>query len=282
MAEHTKISWCDHTFNPWRGCTKVSPGCTHCYAETLSKRNPGVLGEWGPSGTRPIAAEAQWREPLRWNRIAEKEAQRHLVFCASLADVFEAVPEHVHGAITSTRLRLWNLIRDTPWLDWLLLTKRPERIGQIMPHGSWPNVWLGTSVESDDWRWRIDALVDAPQEVPVRFLSAEPLLGPLHLDHCIAGLQWVIGGGESGGHAREMRLEWMRHLVGQCQIAKVAIFVKQLGDSITYQNEKTSGRRKPLMLLDADMHRDRKGANWLLWPEDLRVRQFPFVQEPTP
>src|SRR4051794_38669367 len=95
MATETKIQWTHHTFNPWRGCQKVSPGCAHCYAEQLSLRNPKVLGEWGPDGKRVIASESYWRLPLKWNRDAHKAGERRRVFCASLADVFEDRPELV-------------------------------------------------------------------------------------------------------------------------------------------------------------------------------------------
>src|SRR5262245_49606753 len=119
--ENSKIQWTDHTFNVWRGCEKVSPGCAHCYAETMSRRNPAVLGEWGKHGTRVIASEAMWREPLKWDRQARAAGVRKRVFCASLADVFEDRPE-----LVAPRERLFRLIEDTPNLDWQLLTKRPE------------------------------------------------------------------------------------------------------------------------------------------------------------
>lgn len=155
--ENSGIAWTDHTFNPWRGCTKVSEGCAHCYAETLSARNHAVLGVWGPSGTRVTASDSAWREPEKWNRSAGRVGTRARVFCASLADVFEGpetMPENhgQHGGVTATwidqwmpwlgnsviataRNRLFHLINHTPHLDWLLLTKRPEN---VMPmYGSW-------------------------------------------------------------------------------------------------------------------------------------------------
>lgn len=142
MAESSNIEWTDATMNPWRGCTKVSAGCAHCYAETFSGRNPKVLGQWGPSGTRVIAAEAQWKEPLKWDRLAREgrlpdgspnpDGRRPRVFCASLADVFEGpetMPADAWNVIDNhTRYRLWATIWLTPHLDWLLLTKRPENI----------------------------------------------------------------------------------------------------------------------------------------------------------
>src|SRR5690349_6943095 len=121
MGRDSAIEWTHHTFNPWRGCTKVSAGCAHCYAETWSKRNPKALGIWGDGGTRVIAAEAYWRQPLKWNAAAKAAGERHRVFCASLADVFEDRPE-----LVESRERLLDVIYKTPDLDWLLLTKRPE------------------------------------------------------------------------------------------------------------------------------------------------------------
>lgn len=168
MGQTTGIEWTDHSFNPWRGCTKVSAGCEHCYAETLSKRNPKTLGTWGPRGVRVVAAESYWRQPLKWNREAEAAGERRRVFCASLADVFEDwTGPIVHGgnhrpaevAITADavfdeagprqltmqdlRRRLFQLIDNTFQLDWLLLTKRPENIRRLIPGrarcAAWPD-----------------------------------------------------------------------------------------------------------------------------------------------
>jgi protein gp37 len=261
MAERTGISWTDATFNPWRGCAKVSDGCKNCYAETFSGRNPAVLGVWGPNGTRPVAAESAWRQPRAWDRKAARDGVRRRVFCASLSDVFEDRPD-----LEAPRARLWDLIRATPHLDWQVLTKRPELIGKLMPAGAWPNVWLGTSVESQEWAWRIDALGDAPQEVPVRFLSAEPLLGPLTLWDVLGGIQWVIVGGESGGEARPCRLAWVRDLVIQCEDRNVAVFVKQLGRRPVLPDRPGLF---PVAIADA------KGGDVEEFPADLRVRRFP-------
>lgn len=182
MGQDTKIEWCSHTFNPWRGCTKISPGCAHCYAEALSKRNPKVLGIWGDNGTRVVASESAWKEPLKWDRQARQAGERHRVFCASLADVFENREE-----LVNPRIRLFHLMHMTPSLDWLLLTKRPEFAREWLEgsaiQGLWPcdNVWLGTSVENQDQAdKRIPILLQTPAKV--RFLSVEPLLGPVDLD----------------------------------------------------------------------------------------------------
>lgn len=164
MAE-TKIGWTGtigpdgthypgFTFNPWRGCTKVSKGCQFCYADTLSARNPKTLGVWGPKGTRAMAAESYWKLPTKWNAEAETTGIRRKVFCSSLADVFEGentMPADAHAPVASARERLWRVIEATPYLDWLLLTKRPENIAGMMP-AHWQanprhNVWLGTSAE---------------------------------------------------------------------------------------------------------------------------------------
>jgi protein gp37 len=261
----TSIEWCDFTFNPWRGCTKVSPGCANCYAETMSHRNPAQLGVWGDNGTRVIASESYWKQPLKWNREAQKAGERRRVFCASLADVFEDRQE-----LVETRYRLFDLINQTPDLDWLLLTKRPENVepmfNDISNHFCWVddmsvmNIWLGVSVENQEQAdKRIPQLLKIP--AAVRFLSCEPLLGPLDLFHddegCLrgvgviesggvthstpdsppegyndsySGIDWVIVGGESGPGARPMHPSWARSLLDQCVIADVAFHFKQWGE----------------------------------------------------
>lgn len=259
MAENSAIEWTDSTFNPWIGCTRVSPGCDNCYAAAQDKFRKWTPEGWG--GPRRRTSVGNWQMPQRWDRIARQEGRRFRVFCASLADVFEGRDD-----LRPTRERLWGLVRRTPNLDWQILTKRPEAIPDLMPPGDWPNVWLGTSVETQEYLWRADALRDAPQRVPVRFLSCEPLLGPLSLWDVLAGLQWVIVGGESGGEARPCRLAWVRDIILQCADQAVACFVKQLG-------------RRPVLpatpgLLPVAIH-DSKGGDWDEWPRDLRVRQFP-------
>ena len=261
MGADSKIEWTHHTFNPWRGCTKVSEGCKFCYALDLSKRNPAVLGIWGPKGTRVVAAESYWRQPLKWNKAAEQAGERHRVFCASLADVFEGpetMPSGAWPAVEAARRRLFELILDTPHLDWLLLTKRPQNVLRYSPmrdetgrdwhRDGWPaNIWLGTSVENqaaaDE---RIPHLLRVPARV--RFLSCEPLLGPVdvsrwllagfpaHIDRdgrahgAPLNIHWLIAGGESGGHARPMHPAWARSLRDQCQAAGVAFHFKQHGE----------------------------------------------------
>lgn len=302
----SKIQWCHSTFNPWRGCTKVSPGCANCYAEKQSRRNPKVLGVWGDQGTRVIAAESYWRMPLTWNREAAAAGERHRVFCASLADVFEDRPE-----LVAPRVRLFHLIQETPHLDWLLLTKRPENVirfrgGDGVPR-SWPenmppNVWLGTSVEDQK---RADERIPHLLQVParVRFLSCEPLLGPVDLtrlchgkvnsltgDLCSNGgewleqgpsVSWVIAGGESGAGARECNIGWIRSLRDQCQAAGVAFFCKQLGRA-PYVDHSPPGVAAiaakygvgPLVAEFLAL-KDPKGGSPEEWPDDLRIREVP-------
>lgn len=249
MGENSAIEWCDHTFNPWIGCTKVSPGCDVCYAERLAVTRLGV--SWGPHGERRRTAPGTWALPLRWNRQAEREGRRFRVFCASLADVFDnQVPEE-------WRTDLWRLIEATPHLDWLLLTKRPQNIRPMMIAARrailgaevaeehvlwpWPNVWLGTTVENqEEAARRIPHLLRAP--AAVRFLSCEPLLGPVDLAPWWKesppgstywhpnGLHWVITGGESGPGARPMHPDWARSLRDQCAAAGVPFFFKQWGE----------------------------------------------------
>lgn len=176
-----------YTYNPWRGCTKRSAGCQHCYALRQAKRNPTVLGVWGPNGTRVAASAKYLQEPDQWNREAAAAGERRRVFCASMADVFEG-PETCQNdsyqVIVEGRARLWPLIEATPHLDWLLLTKRPENILTFIPQG-WraglpANIWIGTSVENQAVaNERIPLLVQVP--AVVRFLSCEPLLGPIDL-----------------------------------------------------------------------------------------------------
>jgi len=190
MAENSKIEWTTHTFNPWHGCSEDSPGCANCYAKKMAMRNPTVLGVWGKNGTRPIAAESAWKQPFRWDRAAAVKGERHRVFCASISDIFEGpdtMPAEHWRRVSMARARLMNeVIPQTPNLDWLLLTKRPQNCINaekgFIP-ASWKlafpkNVWIGTSVENQKYAdERIPHLLRVP--AAVRFLSCEPLLGPV-------------------------------------------------------------------------------------------------------
>lgn len=225
MSQLTAIEWTDHTFNIAWGCFKVSPGCAHCYADTLSRRYGHDV--WGPPKTteRRTFGAKHWTEPRRWNKAAEKAGVRRRVFCCSMCDVFED-----HPIIDAERAKLWPLIRETPWLDWQLLTKRPERIAANLPADwgeGYPNVWLGTSVESQEYAYRVEYLKFIP--AVVRFVSAEPLLAPFVLGGQAWEVDWVIVGGESGPNARPMDEAWVRSLRDECADAGTAFFLKQLG-----------------------------------------------------
>lgn len=226
MAQYSPIEWTHHTFNPWQGCSKVSPECAHCYAEAFDNRRLHTkTRHWGKNAPRLLRSDAYWRKPEAWNQWAAKAGQRHRVFCASLADVFED-----RAVLIPPRERLWQLIERTPMLDWLLLTKRPQNIRTMIPP-NWlgeprHNVWFGTSVGVRDRLQVIDQLRSLP--AAVKFLSVEPLLedlGKLDLD----GINWAIVGGESGAGARPMKADWVRAVREQCIEQRVPFFFKQWG-----------------------------------------------------
>lgn len=224
MAKNSRIEWTTHTFNPWWGCVKVSPACKHCYAESWSKR----VGQkvWGINADRRFFGDKHWSEPLKWNATAQQLGVRARVFCASMSDVFEDRRD-----LDTHRQRLWRLIEDTPWLDWLLLTKRPELVLGTAPWGeSWPdNVWMGTTVETQEYA---DERLPYLSEIPaaVRFISAEPLLGPVEIGPWADSIDWVITGGESGPHARPSSPTWFRDLLNRCMASDIAFHFKQWGD----------------------------------------------------
>lgn len=223
MGENTKIEWATHTWNPWIGCQKVSAGCDHCYAESLSKRYGWV--EWGPHGQRKRTSAANWKKPLQWAKASRVSGERPRVFCASLADVFDnQVPEH-------WRIDLFDLIGETEELDWLLLTKRPENIAKMLPTNwcdreGWSNVWLGTTCEDQaayDRRWPILSKVQAA----VHFISYEPAIGPLRINGALVP-DWLICGGESGHGARMMNPNWAAAIKSDCARIGTAFFMKQM------------------------------------------------------
>ena len=243
MAKDSKIEWTDHTFNPWWGCVKVSPACRNCYAEKWAVRVGSQV--WGAKSDRRFFKENHWKEPLKWNREAKREGSRRRVFCASMADVFESRTDLVEW-----RWKLWDLIHQTQNLDWLLLTKRPHNVSQMVPkdwltNGWPPNVWLGTSVENQRWaEKRIPLLLE--NDATVKFLSCEPLLGKLDLSKWMEKglIDWVIAGGESGAHSRPMSPHWVRSLRDQCQNFEVAFHFKQWGhwapsELLTEEQKKT-------------------------------------------
>lgn len=227
MAKDSKIEWTHHTFNPWWGCSKVSPACRHCYAETWAKRLGSQI--WGSNAPRRFFTDKHWKEPVHWNADAAAEGERRRVFCASMADVFER-----RNDLIETRNRLWQLIENTPWLDWLILTKRPQNVISMIPWDNyWPdNVWLGITVENQTWaKKRIPYLEKFPARV--RFLSCEPLLGRVDLQPFLQQtpniINWVIAGGESGPYSRPMNPNWVRYLRNQCADNQIAFHFKQWG-----------------------------------------------------
>ena len=225
VAKNSKIEWTTHTFNPWWGCVKVSPACKNCYAEAWAKRVGSKV--WGARAERRFFSDKHWSEPRRWNVAAAAASERPRVFCASMADVFEDRRD-----LDVWRTQLWTLIDDTPHLDWLLLTKRPELIKDLAPWKSeWPrNIWLGTTVEDQlraEERLPHLALINAH----VKFISAEPLLGPIDITPWLGGsIDWVITGGESGVKARPSSPSWFRSLLNQCMEAEIPFHFKQWGD----------------------------------------------------
>jgi protein gp37 len=228
MGKDSRIEWTHHTFNPWWGCVNVSPACDHCYAESWAKRVGS--GVWGPHAPRRFFSDAHWREPLKWNAEAAVTGRRR-VFCASMADVFENRPD-----LVDTRARLFDLIELTPHLDWLLLTKRIHLVRKLLPKGRTlpSNVWLGTTVENQEYaRKRIPFLL-RHTEASIRFLSCEPLLGQVDLREYLAGpnkvgIDWVIAGGESGPGSRPMNPAWAEDIQKHCKAARVPFHFKQWG-----------------------------------------------------
>lgn len=258
MGEVTKISWTDHTFNPWIGCTKVSPGCDNCYAETLNHR----WGDdnWGKGKPRRMTSDSNWRQPLKWDRDAAQSGVKAKVFCASLADVMD--DEAPEGG----RERLWELIDRTPNLIWQLLTKRPHRYERYLPkngvrHG---NVWLGTTCENQEFydvRWPILKYIAARYSL-TSWISYEPAIGPLSIRKGVKANgypfvnvwldypDWIIFGGESGQGRRPMERKWADDLLAECNQTGTRFFMKQFS------------------ALTPDKGKD-------LIPAELLIRQFP-------
>lgn len=263
MTKNSKIEWTDHTFNPWIGCTKVGPGCDNCYAEGVAGRFK--MAEWGKDKPRRMTSDSNWNEPLKWNDRARKSGFRYKVFCASMADIFDnEVPEE-------WRRRLWHLIEATPNLDWLILTKRIGNAAKMLPyidrHNSElpSNIWLGATVVNQQEADRdIPKLLKIPAHI--RFLSIEPMLGPIDLSLPVSAVKpppfpddldewpeekreqwfndkaramymaqceridWIIVGGESGKSARPILANWVRDIRDQCAEALVPFFFKQWGE----------------------------------------------------
>jgi len=266
MSEQTSIEWCHHTFNPWWGCQEAGPGCDHCYARGMAERFYPKQQLWGVGSSRMVFTSGfgksedpdpkHWNAPLAWNKKAQRDGVRRRVFCLSMGDWADN-----HPVATEQRVHLWPLIKRTPWLDWLLLTKRIGNARAMLPADwgdGYPNVWLGaTVVDQAEADRDIPKLLATPARV--RFLSIEPMLGPVdlatihnttslgegqpylhplsgcvsdgHGDVCsVERIDWVIAGGESGPKARPAHPDWLRSLRDKCAAAGVAFMLKQWGE----------------------------------------------------
>lgn len=280
--KESKIEWTHSTFNPWWGCTEVSPGCDNCYARTFAKRVGQAV--WGKDAGRRFFGEKHWNEPLRWNAEAAKSGEPWRVFCASMADVFEDYHGPEAERLNADRERLFRLVESTPALTWLLLTKRPQSMNRLAPErwrDGWPvNAWAGCTVEDRAHLSRIHALRSVPART--RWLSIEPLIEDLgEVD--FAGVAWAIIGGESGAHVRPFNVAWARSLIRQSRAQGVAPHVKQLGAEVRWNGngvsfpvhtrveESTAELAHAFRVVLANG----KGSDMAEWPEDLRVREYP-------
>lgn len=283
MAERTAIAWTDATFNPWIGCTKVGPGCDHCYAEALDRRYRwGGAVHWGVGVPRYRTSASMWRKPLAWQTHAGKgllpdgktptSGRRPRVFCASLADWLDM------EAPDKWRHDLIDLIGKTPALDWLLLTKRIVRV-KFWEHALLPNVWLGATIID-----QFEADRDVPKLLAAtakkHFVSYEPALGPVNWAK-FPGLDWIIVGGESaqgGAKPRPFDVNWAVETVRYCKAAGVPVFVKQLGSNPFSGKPHTSVGNELIAILETRPNwrlQNRAGADPAQWPEALRVQEFP-------
>lgn len=255
--ENSKIAWTDHTMNFWMGCTKVSPGCANCYAETLMDKRFGRV-KWGPQGERVKTGQHSWVQLRQWEAKARRANRRQRVFVCSLADFFEDRPE-----VFGWRNRAMKMMTSTRMLDYLILTKRPDNVIPMVPpdwlNGKWPqHIWIGTSVESQEYTGsRLWPLHDIPGK---HFVSAEPLINPMipfgHEQH----IDWLIVGGESGNSKRRIRPmdpNWARALRDWAREHDIPFFMKQMGawDGLSWHGGHGDG--------DAI-------------PPDLRIQQTPF------
>jgi protein gp37 len=250
MGENTKIEWADHTWNAWVGCSKISPACTNCYAESWAKRSGLVV--WGEAGTRRRTSESKWREVHKWNERARATGVRERVFVNSLSDWAEDRRE-----LDAYRSSMFAKIKQCESLDFLLLTKRADKIEGFLPADwgqGYPNVQLGVTAENQEWfDKRVNELWRIKQKYPdvITFVSCEPLLGPIDARWALESVELqdrpiedggaiysepidlIIVGGESGSrHSRPMNLAWVRSLQEQCEAAKVPFFFKQWGSYV--------------------------------------------------
>lgn len=273
MGAETTISWTHHTHNPIVGCARKNSACLNCYAEQYAER--WGLAQWGVHGTRHITSDNNWKKPIKWQKDAEKKGIRQRVFCASLSDVMED-----HPVWLQVRDRLWDLIERTPNLDWMLLTKRPENYERFIPdkwkaEGSFPkNVWLGATIanqkDHDSFMPHLYGFCKK-HNVPVMFISMEPLLGPITFTDEVLEMSNLLCliGGESGhvSKIRKLDLTHVRHIINQLKEHPGAhIFFKQLGTILA----------KEFKLKDS------KGETLDEYPQHLdwlRVRRMPHYAE---
>lgn len=220
---NSKIEWTKSTWNPLTGCTKISPGCKHCYAERMAMRLQSMGMEKYRNGFKLTLHPEVLEEPLHWEKP-------QLIFVNSMSDLFhkEVPVEFIQ--------KIFEVIERAHWHTFQILTKRAERLLELDPHIDWPqNVWMGVSVESSDYIYRVHLLCQT--NAAVKFISCEPLLGPLP-NLPLEQINWVIVGGESGPKARPMNPDWVREIRDQCQKAQVPFFFKQWGGT----RKKTAGR----------------------------------------
>lgn len=251
MAENSRIEWTDHSFNPWLGCTRVSPGCQRCYAEALSKRTG--LADWGPHADRRRTSPAYWLQPLRWQRKAKATGRPLRVFCASMADVFDDHP----SIRAEWRSDLWGIIAETPDLEWLLLTKRPENWPAFLPVAEpqppFENIRLGVTIEDQERAHQRGPVLQFASDIGwPTFISYEPALGPVEWSPFVQGraIEWLIAGYESGPKRRPTDENWIRNARDATVRAGGAFFYKQ----------RVEGNRKiSLPMLD--------GQRWAQFPE---------------
>jgi protein gp37 len=239
MGQASSIEWTEYSWNPATGCSKVSPGCAHCYAETFAERWRGIPGHHYEQGFDLRLWPGRLEQPLSWRRPRR-------VFVNSMSDLFhEDIPEEFI-------VRVFEVMGRAHWHTFQVLTKRHDRLAELAPRLAWHrNVWMGVTIENRRFVKRADVLRDVP--AAVRFISAEPLLGPLErLD--LAGIDWLIAGGESGHRRRRLDLDWVRGLREQCETSGTAFFFKQVGG----RTPKAGGRE-----LD--------GRTWDEYPEPRRL-----------
>jgi protein gp37 len=224
MAHLTSIEWTESTWNPLTGCTKVSPGCANCYAERMALRLKAMGNPNYTNGFNVTMHENILELPLRWGKP-------QTIFVNSMSDLFhEDVPEQFI-------FRVFDIMRRAEWHCFQILTKRSSKLIDLSPRLQWmPNIWMGVSVEDERFTFRIDHLRRTGANV--KFLSLEPLLGPISRLK-LEGIDWVIVGGESGPRSRKMKESWVIDIRNQCQEAKVPFFFKQWGGT----NKKKTGRK---------------------------------------